>query len=79
MSFRATRASLFILNFVSTLAAVATTVVAWDDGRALVWLGVAALVAATVLARATPLFYMLGIVAGPCLFAYAVTDSRIAG
>jgi hypothetical protein len=70
---------LFVLNTVSTLAAIATTAITWDDNRTLAWLAIGAMVAATVLGRLTPLFYMAGIVAGPGLLAYAISDSGIAG
>ena len=79
MSFRATQYSLFILNSAATLAAVATVLIAWNGDRTVAWLGIGSLVCATLLARASPLFYMVGVVAGPGLLAYALSDSRLTG
>jgi hypothetical protein len=79
MGLRGTQYSLFILNAAATLAAVATILIAWNGDRRVAWLGIGSLICATLLARASPLFYMVGVVTGPGLLAYAMTDSRLAG
>lgn len=79
MSLRAAQISLFTLNTLSIGSALAVVVVAWGDQRNLSWLGIACLLATTLLIRLTPLFYMAGIVTGPGLFAFLLSDSLLAG
>jgi hypothetical protein len=79
MSLKVARFSLIVLNALATLAAIATIVAVWNDDRTLAGLAIAAVIAATVLGAITPLFYMVGIVAGPGLGVYALTGSWLAG
>lgn len=79
MSLRATQISLLTLNLLSNLSAVAVVLIAWTDQRLLSWLGFACLLGATLLSRLTPLLYMVGIVAGPGLLAFALSGNRLAG